>query len=490
MSSSRAGVLVEIDYAIDKSIELGETKPKSDGRVADQMVSAMVERGVRCVFGIPGGAISGIYDALMASSIEVVICQHEQMAVYLAYGHARATGNPAAIAVTAGPGVLNTITGIAAAYKDEVPMLLLAGDVRRPMDGRGALQDGGQQGLDVITMFRSVTKFADTVQQAQRGRSLVHEALDAAMSEPRGPALLRIPLDVTLEEVPSDPIRQACFGRLQVDEAACARVVEALGTARQPALFLGLGARLAGVGPVVQRIAERLRCPVICDVEAKGTFPESHSLSLGLFGVGGGAASTAYLEDCDALVTVGARLDDTTTNAFSTLLRPRFLAQIDHDPRRLGLAYSADVVMAAPLSAALEHIDQMAPLPSAHTALRRETQVQRARVLDAETQGAMVTQAPFDPRGAVALLQASFPEDTVWTSDIGNHLLAASRHLCLDLPDTFHTSVGLGGMGSGIGVAMGLAQAVTEEITSVRFESDDPMPVGATSERRSSLLLS
>lgn len=430
-------------------------------RSADVIVKTMLSSGVDRVFGIPGGAISGVFDAMIASEIDVVICQHEQMAAYLAYGHARATGRPAAVAVTAGPGVLNTLTSVAAAYKDEVPVLVIAGDVRTPVAGMGALQDGGERGLDIITMVKNITKFADTLRQPERAVALVAGAIKMSMSHPRGPVFLRMPLDTTLEVVPTDPVRQADILVSEPDSLICDEIADALASAAAPAILLGIGARMAKLGPSILTLAQRLRCPVICDVEAKGLFPEGHSLSLGLFGIGGNGASAAYLRRCDALLTVGARLDDTTTNGFSELLQPRdgFLAQLDHDERRLGRAYDPTVRMACDLQRAMTEIESRVGLPSPSIVVRREFAILQARGVVTPPLGVVPTRAPFDPRSIVSVLQAAMPADTIWTSDIGNHLLVASRYLTLDEPGRFHASVGLGGMGSGIGVAMGMAMA-------------------------------
>ncbi len=440
---------------------IGAPEIREDRRSADTIIETMLSLGIDRVFGIPGGAISGLFDAMILSSIDVVICQHEQMAAYMAYGHSRATGRPAAVAVTAGPGVLNALTGIAAAYKDEVPMLVLVGDVRTPVAGKGALQDGGVEGLDIISMVKNITKFADTLQQPARAVALVSDAIAAAMTHPRGPALLRMPLDTTLAVVPSEPVRQATLIEVETDYVVCDEIAAALATAERPAIFLGIGARTAELGPAVLRLAERLRCPVICDVEAKGMFPEGHSLSLGLFGVGGNGGSAAYLRTCDALLTVGARLDDTTTNGFSGLLQPNggFLAQVDHDARRLGRAYNPTISMTSDLLAALTVIGSRVGFPTVSAVMTRESAILNARRASSSLMGIVPSEAPFDPRSIVSVLQNAMPSNTIWTSDIGNHLLAASRYLRLDEPGRFNASVGLGGMGSGIGVAMGLAMA-------------------------------
>src|SRR5687767_5163454 len=134
-------------------------------RVADQIVETLHACGVRRVFGVPGGTIGAVFDALLDAEIQVIACQHETMAVYMAAGHARVTGTIGTVLVTSGPGILNAIAGVAAAFHDEVPIALVAGDVARVNAGRGALQDGGAAGLDVLAMFRSITRFAATPAQ-------------------------------------------------------------------------------------------------------------------------------------------------------------------------------------------------------------------------------------------------------------------------------------------------------------------------------------
>jgi acetolactate synthase-1/2/3 large subunit len=207
-------------------------------------------------------------------------------------------------------------------------------------------------------------------------------------------------------------------------------------------------------------LAEATRTPVITDLEAKGVFPESNPLSLGIFGVGGSDRATRYLEGgVDLLITVGSRLDDTTTVNYSPLLQPKgTLVQIDHDPRRLGRAYRPDVTVCADLNATLERIVGSLPLMSGLDLLARDKELRMVPKLALEVPS--LGSAPHDPRAVVVALQRAFDEDsTVFTSDIGNHLLFAGLHLECNRPDQFHVSLGLGGMTSGIGIAMGLAQA-------------------------------
>lgn len=429
-------------------------------RAADRIVSWLAKRGVRRIFGIPGGAVAPLFDALVDARLDVVVCQHEAMAVYLAYGEARATGRPGVVAVTSGPGVLNTVTAVAAAYHDEVPLVVLAGEVRTDWAGRGAIQDGGPAGLDVCGVFRSVTRFADTLVQPERIDALLDRAFAAAMSHPRGPALLRLPVDRAASPVPSVPEWRSEPTTVAPDEAAVARAAALVASADRPAILAGIGVRTAGVAELVERLAYRCRIPVLTDVEGKGTLPERDALALGLAGVGQGPAVARYLAGgVDVLVTVGARLDDTSTSGFSEGLRPsRALVQIDHDARRLHRAWPADVAIAADLRATLSRLLEVVRPPSAGLVLARDAAVRDAHAGPVEVVGPLGS-PPFDPRSAVVALQSAFGADAVFTSDIGNHLLFAARHLVAERRGTFHVANGLGGMGSGIGTAMGLATA-------------------------------
>jgi acetolactate synthase-1/2/3 large subunit len=428
-------------------------------RAADQIVSWLAIRGIRRVFGIPGGAISPLFDALVDSDLEVIICQHEAMAVYFAAGYARATGLPGVVAVTSGPGVLNTVSAVAAAYQDEVPLLILAGEVRTDWDGRGAIQDGGPSALDVMTVFRSVVRFQDTLDQPERLPTLLASAEAAMMAHPRGPALLRLPVNVA-----STPAPSVSEGRstVPVDHPSGQEVEQMAATlsqAQRPVLMVGNGARTAGVGELVEQLAYRLRAPVISDLEGKGVVSEADPLCLGLVGVGQGPQVSRFLsEPPDVLLTIGSRMDDTSTVGFSETLRPtRAFLQIDHDPHRIHRPWRAEQAVVADLRSTLSLLVEALPRLSPATLLAREKVLRGCRAPE-EVVGEL-GEAPHHPAAVVRALQEVFPE-AIFTADIGSHMLFAARHLVATMPSSYQMSNGLGSMGSGIGLAMGLASAL------------------------------
>ncbi len=421
---------------------------------AGELVADLKARGIDKVFCIPGGTIAPVLDSLLDVGIEFVVCQHETMAVYAASAYAEISGKPGVIVVTSGPGVLNAVTGIAAAYHAEVPLIVLCGEVAQRAAGKGALQDGGPTGLDLAQAMGPFTKRSESLMHTTAVGPMMDRAFAAALSVPAGPVLLRLPVDVTGspgtrgKAVVSEPTAAPA-----PHEKTCAEIARLLSTAKRPLIWAGIGARRAKAGASLRMLAEASGCRVITDVEAKGLFPETHPLSAGVFGVGGrGPAAALLAQGVDLLITVGARLDDTTTNNFSPVVqKAEKVVQLDHDARRLGRSYGASISMHCDLVAALDTVAAMMPkrqrfdevLPSAPTA----------------EPVAALGRAPHDPRAVVRELARLVGPDAVWSCDIGNHMLFAASELALERPDSFYVSIGLGGMGSGIGYGIGLTLA-------------------------------
>lgn len=432
------------------AIEVGGT-PKTK-TAASQLVDLLAAHQVDRVFGIPGGPISPVVDALLDSSIEFVACQQETMAVYAAAGYARATGQVGVVCVTSGPGALSALTGLASARLDEVPLLLLIGETATTSRGRAALQDGSEHGLDMGAVTASLAKRTVLVERAWSVPMQVASALELAQRRPEGPVVVRLPVDVTRAECrpchvsvapPPPPVG--------VPPGIGREIAEAIRGAKRPAILLGGRAYRAGCADVVRRLAERTGCPVATDLEAKGLFPESHYLSLGVFGVGSTGRAEGFLgAGVDFLLVVGARLDDTTTGGFSEALRPKagHVLQLDYAEDRLGRSYAFERLVCADIGLVLEAAYREATPVLTEVAPPITIVPEARRGLD---------QAPHDPRAVPAALQRLLPPDTVFVSDIGNHLLFAAQGMSFDDPGHFHASLGLGGMGSGMGTAIGMA---------------------------------
>ena len=434
-------------------------------RVADQIAEVLLRHRIDRVFGIPGGTISPVFDALYGAGIELVTCQHETMAVYAAAGYARATGSPGVVAVTSGPGALNALTGLAAAGRDELPVMVLSGEPDMRNFGRSPLQDGSASGLDLMSMVRPLTKYAEMALRPERAPTIVDQALSVITQQPHGAAFISLPVNLTHSSVLSGRMPALITRGLEPDLATCRQLANMLGGSAdgsiRAAIMLGVGAKRAGVGQLVLEIAETLRIPVFTDIEGKGVFPESHPLSLGVFGVGNRGNAHAYMaEGVDLLLTIGCRFDDTTTAGYNDALRPEYgtLVQLDHDPNRIGRSYPPDLAMCADLGRTLQLIQELLPTPTPQILIQRD-RIVRSFQPHPQPPANYDSQAPHNPHLIAPALRELVGPDAAFVCDIGNHMLFTAQNLVVDAPDGFWVSLGLGGMGSGIGTAVGMQLA-------------------------------
>ncbi|MEO8699393.1 MAG: thiamine pyrophosphate-binding protein [Kofleriaceae bacterium] len=415
-------------------------------RGADLVVSMLEQAGVDTVFGLPGGAISPIHDALLDSRIRVVTTRHESGAMFAAAAHARATGKLAVVAVTSGPGALNAMTGLATAWCDGVPVLLLVGEVPRPLHGKGVLQDGSAHGLQIVEMTRHVSKLALEVPHASALPHLLRRAIDTALSGRQGPVVLTLPLDVTTATL-QPPQTGGTVVTEQVAYDLAEETARLLLTARRPMILAGNGTRTAPTQ--LREVAERLVCPVATTPKAKGVFPETHPLALGMMGLGGHRSVRSYLEGgADVILAIGTSLGDLATDGFSPLLQTAALIHVDIDAGQLGKSYApthAIVADAAGFLAALAgHLNAAArPVRAVPNGIVRH-------VLRSST-----TPDRIASHDAITELQAVVPADTIFTVDSGEHFLFAAHYLELAYPDQFVVMTGLGSMGPSIGGAIG-----------------------------------
>ncbi len=426
-------------------------------RAADEIVDLLSRSGVRTIFGLPGAAISPIYDSLLDHpEIRVVNCKQETMAVFAAAAHARATDSVAVVLVTSGPGVTNAITGLASANCDGIPLLLLGGEVLTSQYGRGALQEGGPEALDLRAMLERVTKASFRLSRAQSATAVMRKALATARSGRRGSVFVSLPFDLLSAEIVPTRLETSVASHFEVDGRDLDEAAALLAAAERPLIIAGSGARW-GRGPKeLLGLAERGKIPVITSPKAKGVFPESHPLALGIFGFGGHPSAQRYLEaGVDVLLAVGAGFGEVATNAWDPTIRAsRSFVQIDVDASQIGKNYRADLGLLGPAEVLLRELRERLPKR------RQPWKVQGLERHEIE---------PRDPREpgmaapeAIVALQRALPSDTVFCGDVGDHLLFALHYLTIDRPDAFYFAGGLGSMGSGLGAAIGLKLAMPD----------------------------
>jgi len=436
------------------SLPVAQAEPPR--RLADVLVDILVDAGVDAVFGLPGGPIAPIHDALIdRGQIRTIITCHECDAVFAAAGYAQATGKLAVVAVTSGPGILNALTGLASAFCDGLPVLILAGEVARSRFGRGALQEGSSRALDIIGMARTITKFAAEAGEPNSVPALLRRAVATATSGRPGPVLVTLPMDVTTSAV--SPPLIALQPRLEFDLDP--RVVDAaagaLSASRRGVLFVGSGARWGNGPELVRQLAERLQLPVMTTPKAKGVFPESHPLSLGVFGWGGHPSSSEYLRGgVDVLMAVGSGLGEAATDNWSSLLAPsKHFIQIDAEARQLGRNFPVTIGLVGTAEGVLRELLDRLPAgrPRARSFGVERQEPGRNTLVGAE--------GKLAPQRALWELQQVLPASTLYSADMGEHTLFAIHHLHIDDPRGFALMMGLSSMGSGIGAAVGMKVA-------------------------------
>ncbi|MBX7098335.1 MAG: thiamine pyrophosphate-binding protein [Myxococcaceae bacterium] len=427
-------------------------------RVADVIVQTLKELGVDTFYGVPGGAICQVYDALLdAQGVRVVNTRHETGAAFMAMGHAKVGGSLPALLMTSGPGITNALTGLAAAHADGVPLIAIGGEVPKKNFGRGALQEGSRYHLDILGMVRSVTKFSAEISNPRAAATVVRKAVATALAGRQGPVFLSLPLDVSSERVLPMSGSSRVSTHFDLDLDSIERAAWALQRAERPLLLVGSGARHPEAVRWIGTLAATLRIPVATTPRAKGLFPESDPLSLGVFGFGGHPTASRYLEQgIDTLMAVGCGLGETGTNSWSPLLQPsKTFIQVDIDAGQIGKNYQVDFGLVGPSHTVLRELVSRVSRRST-----RAPELSGPRYLDAQN---LVDDAlPLKPARAIAALQTRFPSGTIYTSDIGEHTLFALHYLKVDEPDGFLVSTGLGSMGSGIGAAVGAKLARPE----------------------------
>jgi acetolactate synthase-1/2/3 large subunit len=417
--------------------------------VALQLVDVLRDFGVDAVFGVPGGAISGLYDALLdRPDVRIITTTHETNAAFMAIGYALATGRPGVVLTTAGPGITNALTGLAAAYYEGVPVIHIAGEVPRTAFGRGALQEGSASGFDSVSIVRRVTKMAIMLERSGSAASVLRKALTTGFSGKRGPVFVSLPVDVGATQLEPQPIHGSVHSSFDVDGAAARDSVRELESAERPLLLAGAGMRDPTSRRALLRLAEHVGAPVAVTTKGKGVFPEDHPLYLGLMGFGGHSSVIDYLKGgVDVLVAIGTGLNDFSTNAWTPLLHAqRCFIQIDVDSAQLGRNYGIDVGLLGPADAVigrmLEHRkEDHVPLPSLATLC--------------------VDRAEPSPKGMLTTADVALtmndvcPADAIFTVDMGEHLGFALHYLRVRASGDFLTCLGFGSMGSGIVAALG-----------------------------------
>jgi acetolactate synthase-1/2/3 large subunit len=361
--------------------------------------------------------------------------------------------------------MLNSMTGLATAWCEGLPVLLLVGEVPRALQGKGVLQDGSAHGLRLVEMARPITKLATEVPRTSALPHVLRRAISTAHAGRPGPVMLTLPFDVTTGQLARPRANTTLAGAPapgQIAPEVLDEVTALLRDAQHPLLLVGSGARGGGAPGHLRALAEHLSCPVATTPKGKGVFPEAHPLALGVLGLAGHRSAQRYLEaGLDVVVAIGTSLGDIATDGFPPQLQAaRALIHVDIDAQQIGKSYAPTHAIVAPAAELLAGlVDRVAALPPRKATLRAMAGGVERHVLPPSRRPQRM--ASHD---AVLELQDALPRSTVFAIDCGEHFLFAAHYLEINLPDAFVAMSGLGSMGPSIGAAIGTQLAFPDRM--------------------------
>jgi acetolactate synthase I/II/III large subunit len=425
---------------------------------AQAVLKALEEEGVEVVFGIPGGASMPIYDPLVdGSSIRHILCRHEQGAGHAAEGYAWATGKVGVCMATSGPGGTNLVTPIADAKMDSVPIVAITGQVPTPVVGNDAFQEA-----DITGITMPITKHNFLVKDPALIPETVHEAFHIASTGRPGPVLIDLPKDVLLAQTEwSWPDRIDLPGYRPTTKGNQRQIVEAVKlilAAERPVLYVGGGTIKANASEELLRLATIGRLPVVTTLMARGAFPDSNELCLGMPGMHGNYTAVTSLQKADLLIALGTRFDDRVTGKLSAFAPNAKVIHADVDPAEIGKNRRVDVPIVgdakdviAKLAAELEKRQAEAGAPDRSAWLGQLAEWQRRYPYRYDQQ----PDGPLKPQFCVERLRDHADEDTIVVAGVGQHQMYASQYWRFERPRHWINSGGLGTMGFAVPAAMG-----------------------------------
>jgi acetolactate synthase I/II/III large subunit len=424
----------------------------------DMVARFLADKGVECIYGYPGGAALHIYDALYRYNIKHVLVRHEQAAVHMADGYARATGKPGVVLVTSGPGATNTITGIATAYMDSIPMVVLSGQVPNDLIGTDAFQE-----TDMLGISRPVVKHNFMIKNAADIPVILQKAFYIASTGKKGPVVVDIPKDVTepgktfsyeyVESVSLRSYNPAFKGDYTKITKACQLLVQA----RQPIVYGGGGTITSNAHSNLYKIVKKLNLPITHTLMGLGAYPSTDKQFLGMLGMHGTYQANCAMHNADLVIAMGARFDDRVTNKVSEFCPNAKIIHIDIDPANIAKIIKPYLYINGDLNTVLA--DMLAILDSMQVPDLKLWWQQIAKWQEKKSLAYTKDNKVIKPQQVIESLYSVTKGEAYITTDVGQHQMFAAQYYKFDKPNRWITSGGLGTMGFGLPAAMGVSMA-------------------------------
>lgn len=433
---------------------------------AEIIVECLKREGVKYIFGYPGGVVLNIFDLLYdEKDIKLILTRHEQGAVHAADGYARATGKPGVVLVTSGPGATNTVTGIATASMDSVPLVVMSGQVPTMLIGNDAFQEA-----DIVGITRPCTKYNYLVKDVRDLSKIIREAFHIATTGRPGPVLIDLPKDVTAsktdfvwpEKIDIRSYKPTYEGnKWMINQAA-----HEIGKAKRPVIIAGGGVIISGASEELKELAEYTAIPVTMTLMGLGGFPGTHNLSLGMLGMHGTYYANKAVQESDLLIAIGMRFDDRVTGKIEAFAPHAKIVHIDIDPTSIRKNVRVDIPIVGDVKNVLKSLNRV---------LKEEVKEQWAEVRKAWLRQieAWKEERPLNYTKSDTVIKPQFVVEKIYeltkgnaiiTTEVGQNQMWAAQFYKFDRPRTLLSSGGLGTMGYGFPAAIGAQIAFPDKL--------------------------
>lgn len=431
---------------------------------AQIMMEALKEEGVDTIFGFPGGVVIDIYDELEKTSIKHILVRHEQGAVHAADGYARASGRTGVCLVTSGPGATNTVTGIASAYMDSIPLVVFTGQVPTHLIGNDAFQE-----VDIVGITRPCTKHNYLVKDVKDFGRIIKEAFYIAGSGRPGPVLIDVPKDVSAGKTNYEKIDETQLksyrptynpNMRQLD-----KVASLIQEAKRPMIFAGGGVALSKASQELTELAHKTQIPLTTSLMGLGTFPGTDPLWLGMIGMHGTYRANMTSGDCDLLIAIGVRFDDRVTGKLDTFAPHAKIIHIDIDPTSIHKNVRVAVPIVGDCKITLEHLNKLLDnVDLGNLEENRKNWFDQIEEWKSTTPLAYTQKDVIKPQYVVEKLYELTKGQAIITTEVGQNQMWAAQYYHFDKPAHFITSGGLGCMGFGLPAAIGAQLACPDKL--------------------------
>ena len=438
---------------------------------AQILMEVLKEEGVESIFGFPGGATIDIHDSLEKTDIRHYLVRHEQAAVHAADGYARVTGRVGVCLVTSGPGATNTVTGVATAYMDSIPVVIISGQVPTHLIGNDAFQE-----VDIVGITRPCTKHNYLVPSVEDLPRILREAFHIARSGRPGPVLVDIPKNIqqaTTDFIPNQKIKLRSYSpTYKPNTKQLRKVVKMIKAAERPLIFAGGGVILSKGSEQLTRLAHSAKIPVTMSLMGLGAFPGSDPLSLGMLGMHGTYRANMSTAQCDLLIGVGVRFDDRVTGKTDAFASQAKIIHIDIDPTSIRKNVPVSVPVVGDCQKSLEALNQFLEEENLDELISgRGPWLDQIDQWKRNYKLAYTQEKEIKPQYVVEKLYEITQGEAIITTEVGQNQMWAAQYYHFDKPGKFVTSGGLGTMGFGLPAALG-AQVAFPDATVVDVTGD------------------